>query len=91
MTLMTRLCVRILTLTRLTTKKTRWYQRRYTGDAEDEKMREAEVAMSEQKVSCRNGVHEVTNVSSRPREARRGGRGEVRRPFSSRGDDLPYN
>lgn len=61
------------------------------GNAEGEKMREAEVAMPGQKVSCRNGVHEVTNVSSRPREARRGGRGEVRRPFSSRGDDLPYN
>ncbi|XP_011065709.1 PREDICTED: uncharacterized protein LOC105152878 [Acromyrmex echinatior] len=44
--------------------------------AEGEKTREAEVAMPGQKVSCRNGVHEVTNVSSRPRETRRGGRGE---------------
>ncbi|KYM87494.1 hypothetical protein ALC53_03393 [Atta colombica] len=44
--------------------------------AEGEKTREAEVAMPGQKVSCRNGVYEVTNVSSRPREARRGGRGE---------------
>lgn len=47
-------------------------------DAEGEKMREAEVAMPEQKVSCRNGVHEVTNVSSRPPrgEERRLRRGE---------------
>lgn len=93
MTLMTRLCVRILTLTGLTTRKTRWSggRRRRGGRGGREDERGREVAMPEQKVSCRNGVHEVTNVSSRLREARRGGRGKVRRPFSSRGDDLPYN
>lgn len=51
----------------------------------------------------RTEVTEVTNVSSRPRkvaggwergregEAKAKGSSEVRRPFLSRGDDLPYN
>lgn len=100
MTLMTRLCVRILTLTEPTARKASWRrgkerreedERSKSGDGWPEKEREEE--REERK---RESILQRTTSGGNKRllEASRGEE-EVavrwRGPFSSRGDDLPYN